>query len=274
MKINNILITLMVLVTVLTGCMQDDFGIFRTNDQTKSTGSVITMTTNRLNGIINLSVDAPENIRTEIWIDLNGDGIRAEDGSEDISVFNSHQDYKLSPGLKVVSIYGGITYLGSASNELTAIDVSGNSYLTTLNVPLNRLTTLDISKNSALMRLDFSDNSITSIDISENRALVILWSFNNKLSELNLSNNQALSFLDCSGNQLNALDVSNNNELVRLICYNNQLTSLDISQNEKLNRLWIYGNPFSKDEAERITGMIKEGYNVDVWISDKDNFLQ
>ena len=81
MKINNILITLMVLVTVLTGCMQDDFGIFRTNDQTKSTGSVITMTTNRLNGIINLSVDAPENIRTEIWIDLNGDGIRAEDGS-------------------------------------------------------------------------------------------------------------------------------------------------------------------------------------------------
>ena len=271
MNNKNILITLMALAMIMTSCMKDDFGGFDPNEFPTNISSVITLTTDRFDGIVSLSVDASENSRAELWIDLDGDGIRADNGSENIKVFNQRQDYRLAPGLKTVSIYGGVTYLACASNELTAIDVSGNPYLTALNVPLNRLTALDVSKNSALTRLDCSDNRISTLDVSKNRALISLWSFNNQLSVLDLSNNADLVFLDCSNNQLTSLDVSRNNKLMRLVCYNNQLTSLNISNNDKLNRLWLFGNSFSAIETERIVTMVKELGKIDLWIADFDN---
>lgn len=269
MKNKSILITLIALVAIVTGCMNEEIeGLTNPNETSSEISNVITMTTARVDGIINLSVDAPHNSQATLWIDLNGDGVRAQDGSENISVLNSYQAYRIEPGLKTVSVYGAITYLGCASNEMTAIDVSGNPYLTTLNAPLNKLTALDVSKNSALTHLDCSGNNIDKLDVSQNRALVSLWSFNNQLLELNLSSNLELVSLDCSGNRINKLDVSRNSELVRLVCYNNQLTSLDISNNDKLNRLWLFGNSFSEIEMERIVGMVKEVGKVDLWISD------
>lgn len=269
MKNKNILITLIALFAIVTSCMNEEIeGLTNLNETTSETNSVITLTTSRVDGIINLSVDAPHNSQTNLWIDLNGDGVRAQDGSENIKVLSSYQGYRIEGGLKTVSVYGAFTYFGCASNELTAIDVSGNPTLTILNAPLNRLTALDVSKNSALTHLDCSGNNIDELDVSQNRALVSLWSFNNQLSKLNLSNNPELVSLDCSGNRINALDLSLNNELVRLICYNNLLTSLDISKNDKLNRLWVYGNSFSAMETERIVGMVREVGKVDLWIAD------
>jgi Leucine-rich repeat (LRR) protein len=255
------------LAIAVTGCQPDIIDGFHVDDATEDSGSVITMATGRADGIVNLSVDAPARTRFGVWIDLDGNGERAEDGAEDVKVFNAYQDYILASGLKTVSIYGDVTYLGCTSNELTALDVSRNPSLVTLHTPLNRLTALDISKNAALTGLDCSGNSITAIDVSNNTALVSLWCFNNELSTLNLSNNADLAFLDCSGNKLSTLDVSKNEQLARLLAYNNELTSLDISQNSRLNRLWLFGNPFSDDETERIIGMLREVSQGDLWIS-------
>ena len=274
MKMKNIktLITLIALVAIVTSCMNEEIeGLTNKNESATETSSVITLTTDCVDGIINLSVDAPHNSQANLWIDLNGDGERAQDGTEDIKVFNSYQAYRVTSGLESVSLYGDITYLGSASNELTAIDISENPYLTTLNVPLNKLSVLEVSKNSALTHLDLSGNNIHALDVSQNRALVSLWVFNNSLTQLDLSNNSNLVFLDFSGNQLSSIDVSKNNELVRLIGFNNQLTSLDISQNDKLNRLWMFGNPLSNQEAENIIRMTKEVGDIDLWITDTDN---
>lgn len=273
MKMKNIkiLITFIVLATIVTSCMNEEIeGFTNQGEAAAESSSVITMITDRADGIINLSIDAPESKRSQLWIDLNGDGVRAEDGTENISLFNSYQDYSLAQGLKTISVYGDITYLANASNELTTIDVSRNPHLTTLNAPLNKLTELDVSKNSALAHLDCSGNNIRTIDVSQNRALVSLWAFNNNLTQLDLSNNAELVFLDFSGNQLNSLDVSRNRELVRLIGLNNQLTSLDISQNSKLNRLWLFGNPLSIQETEHIVSNTKEMGEVDLWIADFD----
>lgn len=272
MKNKNILIALIALVAFATSCMNEEIeGLTNNNDAAPETSSVITLTTVRVDGIVSLSIDAPQNKRSQLWIDLDGDGVRAEDGSEDITLFNSYQDYSLAPGLKTVSVYGDITYLAIASNELTAIDVSENPYLTTLNAPLNKLTTLDVSKNSALTHLDCSGNNIQTLDVSQNRALVSLWLFNNNLTQLDLSNNNDLIFLDFSGNQISSLDVSKNTELVRLIGFNNQLTSLDLSNNDKLNRIWLFGNSFSDMETERFTNIVDGMSNVDLWITDFDN---
>lgn len=275
MKNRNILIifiTFIVLATMMTGCMNEEIeGLTSPTEPTTGVRSIITLTTDRVDGIVKLSIDAPENKRSQLWIDLNGDGVRAEDGTEDISVFNTYKDYSLAPGLKTIALHGDITYLAGASNKLTAIDVSGNPFLTTLNTPLNKLTELDVSKNSALTHLDCSGNNINKLDVSQNRALVSLWAFNNNLTQLNVSSNTGLAFLDCSSNKLNSLDVSENRELVRLIGFNNQLTSLDISQNDKLNRLWLFGNSFPHNEIERITSKMKEMGKVDLWIADFDN---
>ena len=112
MKMKNIkiLITLIALVAMVTGCMNEEIEGFTNQDEAKTeSSSVITMITDRTDGIINLSIDAPESKRSQLWIDLNGDGVRAEDGSEDISVLNSYQDYSLATGLKTITVYGDIT---------------------------------------------------------------------------------------------------------------------------------------------------------------------
>ena len=274
MKNIKTLITLIALVAIVTSCMNEEIeGITNQGEAATESSSVITMITDRADGIINLSIDAPESKRSQLWIDLNGDGVRAEDGTEDISKLNSYQDYYLAPGLKTVSVYGDITYLASASNELTTIDVSRNPHLTTLNAPLNKLTELDVTQNGALEHIDCSGNNIHAVDVSQNSKLFSLWVFNNNLTELDLSNNSNLASLDFSGNQLNSIDVSQNSELVRLIGFNNQLTSLDISNNEKLNRIWLFGNPIPNQEVELIIDSMDGINDEDLWISDSDVLL-
>lgn len=231
----------------VTACQTDFIDGVDVKDIKKESVSVITMKTQRTDGIINLSIDAPALDRFGVWIDLDGNKIRAEDGSEDVTHFNHYQDYVLPSGVKSVDVYGDITYLGAASNNLTAIDISGNPFLSTLNIPLNQLEAINLSTNTALEKLDVSGNKLASLDVSSNTMLESLWVFNNELSLLDVSNNINLSFLDCSGNALSTLDLSNNLQLVRLLAYNNQLNSIDISQNVKLNRVWLFGNPFTEE---------------------------
>ena len=275
MKNKNILIRFIVLASIVTSCMNEEIeGFTNQKDASTESSSVITLTTDRVDGILSLSIDVPENKHTQVWIDLNGDGVRAEDGSEDITLFNSYQDYSVQSGLKTISIYGDITYLAGASNGLTEIDISRNPYLTTLNVPINKLTAVDVSRNSKLIHLDCSGNIINTLDVSQNKELISLWCFNNNLTQLDISNNTNLAFIDCSGNQLNSLDISQNSELVRLIAFNNQLAALDISQNNKLKRLWLFGNLLFNGEAERILMITKEMGGVDLWVTEFENVLQ
>jgi len=252
----------------VTACQSDFINEIPVDDNAKETGSVITMVTASTDGVISLSVDAPAQARSGVWIDLDGDGARAGDGTEDVTLFNVYQDYTLSGGVTTVSIHGDITYLGSASNELTAIDISGNPFVTTLNVPMNRIKAIDLSANPALKRLDISENDLALLDVSSNLALESLWVFNNKLSSLDVSNNINLAFLDCSGNELSNLDVSVNTELTCLLAYNNRLSSLDVSRNVNLNRLWLFGNSFSDDETSRLTAILEEVVKGDLWISN------
>ncbi|WP_352421151.1 hypothetical protein [Proteiniphilum sp.] len=267
MSIHKISIVLAILAISVTSCQQEDFGGPGTPSSPIESGSVVSLTTTRADGMVGIAVDAPATLRAGVWIDLDGDGKRAEDGSEDITAFNIYRDYKLATAKQSVSVYGDITYFAAASNELSALDVSGNPSLQTLNVPLNGLYTLDLSKNTALVRLDVSGNRLSSLNVSQNNALTTLWAFDNQLSTLDVSRNSALAFLDVSGNSLTSLDVTKNAELSRLLCYNNQLSVLDISQNSKLNRLWAFDNPFSADETDRIIASLQAVSQGDLWLS-------
>lgn len=272
MSIHKISIVLVILAISVTSCQQEDFGGPATPFSPTESGSVLSLTTTRADGMVGIAVDAPQAARAGVWIDLDGDGKRAENGSEDITAFNIYRDYKLATANQSVSVYGDITYFAAASNELSALDVSGNPFLQTLNVPLNGLSTLDLSKNTALLRLDVSGNRLSSLNVSQNMSLTTLWAFDNQLSTLDVSRNSALAFLDVSGNSLTSLDVTKNAELARLLCYNNQLSSLDISQNNKLNRLWAFDNPFGDAEMEKLLTSFKKVTNPDLWISNQPEF--
>lgn len=258
------------LSTVIAGCQSElpDTG-FKAGDLETESGSVVTLKSGRTDGIISLSVDAPALNRAAVWIDLDGDGKCAEDGTENVKVFNAYQDYTVAPGVSEIAIYGDITYLAAAGNELTSIDVSGSPYLTTLNVPMNNLTAVNVSQNTMLTRLDVSDNDIRSLIVSANTELVSLWCFNNQLMALDVAANSALEYLDCSGNQLTGLDISTNTQLTRLLVYNNQLTALDISQNPLLNRLWAFGNPLADTEAESIVSTLRSMSGGDLWLTEE-----
>lgn len=111
---------------------------------------------------------------------------------------------------------------------LEALDVSGNAALENLSCAGNGLTALDVSGNTALRSLEVSDNLLTTLDISQNPGLTVLICARNQLAALDVGGNAALVTLDCSGNGLEALDISGNAALEWLDCHDNRIAALDI----------------------------------------------
>ena len=153
--------------------------------------------------------------------------------------------------------------LDCAKNQLAALDVSQNTALESLDCADNQLTTLDVSRNTALESLNCADNQVTSLDISQNTALEYLICASNKLTALNVSGNATLKFLNCESNELTALDVNRNTALNTLNCLNNRLTSLNVSLNLNLQDLNCARNQLSALDVQKNTALksLYCGYN-------------
>lgn len=256
------------MMLAFTSCSDDPYDASPSQTTAKDSTGVMVLTTSRNDGKLSIAIDAASASRSGVWIDLNGDGHRATDASEDVKTFDAYTDYTLPDRVRKVTIHGNVTYLGCAADSLTGIDVTGNPSLITLNCPQNKLPGIDLSRNISLQKLDCSENEIKSLDLSANTALLSLWCFNNQLTSLDVSGNSLLASLDCSGNQLSTLDVTKNTALERLLCYNNAITTLDLSNNEQLDRLWIFGNPFTADEYTRIMTALKTVAAGNLWVSE------
>ncbi|TDP04007.1 T9SS type A sorting domain-containing protein [Flavobacterium sp. 245] len=124
-----------------------------------------------------------------------------------------------------------------SSNQLTALDVSNNLALESLNFNSNKLTAIDVSKNTKLKTLKFETNQVTSISVSNNKELVEFVPYNNKLTSLDLSQNPLLTDLNCAYNQITSIDITNNVLLKNLNVQGNKLTELNISKNTALETL-------------------------------------
>ena len=140
--------------------------------------------------------------------------------------------------LKGVEYFTELEYLiCHYNNQLTSLDVSKNTKLTSLDCEFNQLTSLDVSGCSELKVLDCSANQLISLDVSQNYNLTDLDCSSNPLTFLDVSQNVALTELNCCSNQLTDLDVSNNTALETLSCDDNQLTDLALSENVALTHL-------------------------------------
>jgi len=171
--------------------------------------------------------------------------------------------------------FTALTSLSCDQNQLTALDVSGNTALTHLychgsssnstNGVTNQITALDVSNNTALTTLNCEYNQLTTLDVSNNTALTSLSCSKNQLNTLDVSNNTALTHLYCHGsssnstngvtNQITALDVSSNTALIYLICGGNALDSLDVSNNASLEVLSCGDNQLTSLDVSSNTAL-------------------
>jgi len=134
----------------------------------------------------------------------------------------------------------------SPSLNLTTLDVSNNTALTSLNCWGNQLTNLDVSQNTALTDLNCGNNPLTSLDVSQNTDLTDLDCAHNYLTNLDVSQNTALTFLSCNYNQLTSLDVrnGNNTNFIDFVTVNNpNLSCINVDDFQYSSWNWTYIDP-------------------------------
>jgi Leucine-rich repeat (LRR) protein len=77
-------------------------------------------------------------------------------------------------------------------NKLSHLNVSSNTYLTSLTCGNNSLNSLDISNLNKLVKIDCSNNNLESLDFSHLSELKVLNCSDNKLTSLSLKNEENL----------------------------------------------------------------------------------
>ena len=133
-----------------------------------------------------------------------------------------------------IEAFTSITHLYCDENQITSLDLSGNTALKTLSCWGNQLTSLVVSQNSSLLFLSCFDNQLTSLDVSHNLELGLLACWENQLTTLDVSQNSNLAEVQCWSNQITSLDVSQNTSLGYVQCQGNQLTYLNVANGNNL----------------------------------------
>ena len=142
-------------------------------------------------------------------------------------------------------------------NNLTSIDVSGNTVLEKLTCFDNNLSSLDLSKNPKLESILAYNNQITSLNLADNEALETLNLNDNSLSTLNIDHLATLKKLIVNNNEIENLSTLNNILLYEVRANNNKISDLDLTQNTALRILDVSENNMS-------TLNVKNGNNTNV----------
>lgn len=173
------------------------------------------------------------------------------------------------------------TYLETLICEnchLSALDVSANTNLETLDCYSNAIDTLLLPKS--LIELNCESNQLTSLDsiikitslqslycgynnLAENStvdfsnmtSLKLLECQGNTLNKITLPSDTALTYLDCSENNLAKLDLSKDTCLTYLNCNTNQLDTLDVTVCPALTTLLARENKLTSIDLSNCTGL-------------------
>ena len=208
----------------------------------ESSESVLSMTlsSNRTSGSWILVIDADKKDRSEVWLDLNGNGTR--DAGEQLADRDFGGFIVKPVAAKDLTIYGKVTVLECQENEITDIDLSKNPFLKELNCGKNKLTAIDLSSCKALEKLEIYHVGLASLDVTSNGHLRILKCYGNNLTSLDLSKCPELTTLGCDENKLTSLVLTQQAKLSALMAHANQLTQIDLSACKKLKNVTLYEN--------------------------------
>jgi Leucine-rich repeat (LRR) protein len=247
--------------------------------------------------IYSQNMDIPDghflNALLMLGVDTNEDGLISYAEAEQITALDlsgGWEDPDNISNMKGIEAFVNLETLDCSYNQLTSLDVSNNTALTSLDCGGNLLTSLDVTSNTALEGLYCGGNQLTSLNVSNNNALTRLSCGGNQFASLDVSNNTALRNLDCSGprggqkkgnltsldvsnntalrnldysglsglqggGNLTSLDITKNTSLEELVCNSNQLTSLEVSNNTALLVLSCWGNQLTSLDVSNNTAL-------------------
>ena len=120
-------------------------------------------------------VDAPQDKRKDVWVDLNNNA--RKDKGEEIDRFGA-MSYRYSAReieSPVITIYGEVSALGCYASSLSALDASGNTHLKSLSCYQNALKELRLGANSVLTELACGTNQLTELELDRCPALTELY---------------------------------------------------------------------------------------------------
>ena len=160
------------------------------------------------------------------------------------------------------------------NQNLSAIDVSKNTELVSLEANFCDLTSLDLTSNTKLEKISVSRNRISTLNIGECPELTTLACGNNMLTELDVTGFPKLTNLQFPSNKITSIDLSNCTELYQLYAYDNELTVLDISRNNKLLYCQVFGNHLDEFDATSMVMLWNEETQqftnaYDLWCGDQ-----
>ena len=196
-----------------------------------------------LGNTIQLNIDAAEEDKKDIWIDLNGNGVK-DDTDVVPTKFYEVQPYTLKA--EKIRIYGKVKWLNCSDSALTTLDFTKNQALGSLyaynNPELvikgNKLRTLGLSAATF-------HNNRNSLNLSELIYLYITPS--EGVTTVHTAGLTKLQFLNLGGcYDITSLALSTNTELTALNINNSGLTSLDLTKQPKLTELQIAGVPLTE----------------------------
>ncbi len=192
----------------------------------------------------------PTGIGTEIYLDANHDGeIQYSEAASYTSDIYSHQFLMNGLGisdLTGIEAFASIQTISVLNNNLTSINITGCSALTTLDCSNNPFTSLTINNGSLQVLTVNSCPQLTSLDIHSCQNIkTFTCQQNSNLTTLNLAGCRFLQTLKINYNPLlTSLDFGSfvYSDLTLFQCYNNGLTSLDVSHCIALQNLFCTGN--------------------------------
>ena len=168
--------------------------------------------------------------------DGNGELSQSEaDRVTEIRIYNN----KAVTSLEGIGYFSKLESLYCDSDSITALDISNNTALVTLNCSSNEISTLDLTKNINLENLECFNNKLTSLDVSGNPKLVNLLCGGSNIEKIDLSNNINLKSFAYLAGGLTEVDFSNNPELEQIWISGVPLENLDVSHNQKLTSLLV-----------------------------------
>ncbi|WP_244869680.1 InlB B-repeat-containing protein [Porphyromonas uenonis] len=225
-------------------------------------GTLLTSTTLLAQGVITMTTSRKVGETIELMIMANG-SVSISGVRENARTDGSYTRYTLTS--QTVTIRGNVTELSCSNflnpSQLTSLDISGCTALTTLYCSYSQLTSLDVSKNTALTTLYCSNNQLTSLDVSNCTTLTSLDCKDNQLASLNASGCTALaeSNFKCQNNPLTSINLSGCQSLKSFSWTGGKLTSLDVSGCTALTTLWCYSNQLTSLEASGCTALTTLG---------------
>lgn len=161
----------------------------------------------------------------------------------------------------------GLVNVNCSNNQLTSFSTGNSPNYNTVNCMNNQLTSLNFSANTSLAWLNASNNPLTSLNLGSNTNLSSLQVYNTLLNSLNLSALTGLTYLDCSTTPISSLDVSMLANLTGIVCVSIQATSIDLSNNPLLTDIYVYNN--------QLTSLnIANGNNANInyfWVHNNPN---